>query len=431
MSPQPNIQPSAGEVTYLQVSPGNYFEDHVRLFKTGEVIQHATPRTITVGDVAVYNALFGQRYAVTSDDEFAKSLGFEGAPVPWMLMFHMGFGKTVPDVSQLAVANLGYSDMQFLKQVYPGDSLVAETRVIGYKENFSTDKSTGTKTPAGTGNTYVHSTIYRVKDGVKEPVMKYKRVVMINRRDKNSKPAEELGLPEKVIPSMPEAVDQKVLIDIACSYPKIDGANQDPENIKRSGSPMGWEQYDVGMRISHGERRTIGPNHVELPNLTQNTARVHFAEGEISAGSPVKGSGIVYGGDVMSMADAQSFYGLENTLGVIAINKGAHTAPCYEGESVAAWSEIKQKMEIPGRDDIGLLVVRTVAAKNTPAGTFPDKDATGKYPQTPTSILINGRKHAANTGVVLDYERVIVVRRGLPGNVPAPRFVGTVPSATS
>src|SRR5262249_15252250 len=110
---------------------GNFFED----FRLGQVIRHATPRTITVGDVAVYNGIFGPRFAVQSSDAFAKKAGYPRAPVDDLLVFHVVFGKTVPDISLNAVANLGYADCRFLKAVYPGDTLNAESEVIGLKEN--------------------------------------------------------------------------------------------------------------------------------------------------------------------------------------------------------------------------------------------------------------------------------------------------------
>src|SRR4249920_2753759 len=100
-------------------SPGNFFED----FRVGQVIRHATPRTLTVGDVTLYNALFGARFAVQSSDAFAKAIGYPRAPIDDLLVFHVVFGKSVPDVSLNAVANLGYADCRFLKPVYPGATL--------------------------------------------------------------------------------------------------------------------------------------------------------------------------------------------------------------------------------------------------------------------------------------------------------------------
>src|SRR3954469_8627589 len=114
-----------------KTSAGNFFED----FRLGQTIRHATPRTLTVGDVALYTALFGGRFAVQSSDAFAKAIGYSRAPIDDLLVFHVVFGKTVPDVSLNAVANLGYAECRFLHPVYPGDTLSAVSEVIGLKEN--------------------------------------------------------------------------------------------------------------------------------------------------------------------------------------------------------------------------------------------------------------------------------------------------------
>src|ERR1700716_1776275 len=112
---------------------GNCFED----FRVGAVIRHATPRTVTAGDVALYNGLFGPRFAVQSSDAFAQRLGYPRAPVDDLLGFHIVFGKTVPDISINAIANLGYAAGRFLAPVYPGDTLHTVSEVIGLKENSS------------------------------------------------------------------------------------------------------------------------------------------------------------------------------------------------------------------------------------------------------------------------------------------------------
>src|SRR5437868_6682598 len=145
---------------------GNFFED----FRIGEVIRHATPRTVTTGDVALYIGLYGSRFAVQSSDAFAQRLGYERAPVDDLLVFHIVFGKTVPDISINAVANLGYAAGRFLAPVYPGDTLHAVSEVIGLKEN-SNRKS---------GLVFVRST-GRKPDG--SAVLEYVRWVMVRKSD--------------------------------------------------------------------------------------------------------------------------------------------------------------------------------------------------------------------------------------------------------
>src|SRR5271166_5735260 len=105
---------------------GNYFED----FRLGQEIVHATPRTVTDGDIALSTALFGSRFVVTSSAQFAADLGLEHAPIDSLLAFHIVFGKTVPDISLNAVANLGYAYGRFGQPVYSGDTASANSKPI-------------------------------------------------------------------------------------------------------------------------------------------------------------------------------------------------------------------------------------------------------------------------------------------------------------
>ena len=148
---------------------GNFFED----FRIGQTIRHATPRTVTTGDVAIYNGLFGARFAVQSSDAFAKAIGYPRSPIDDLLVFHIVFGKTVPDISLNAVANLGYANCRFLAPVYPGDTLNAVSEVIGLKENSSRK----------TGIVFVRSVGYR-SDGTQ--VLEYVRWVMVRKRDESA-----------------------------------------------------------------------------------------------------------------------------------------------------------------------------------------------------------------------------------------------------
>src|SRR4029077_13832515 len=181
--------------------PGNLFED----FRVGQVIRHATPRTLTVGDVALYNALFGARFAVPSSDAFAKAIGYPHAPIDDLLVFHVVFGKSVPDLSLNAVANLGYANCCFRKPFYPGDTLSAQSEVIGLKENSSRK----------TGIVYVRTTGYNQDSA---PVLEYVRWVMVRKRN------EAAGPPGDHRPPPPARPDPKLLGE-AC--PKINITSYD------------------------------------------------------------------------------------------------------------------------------------------------------------------------------------------------------------
>ena len=162
---------------------GNFFED----FRVGQVIRHATPRTITEGDVALYTALYGPRFAINSSDEFARGIGLARAPVDDILAFHIVFGKTVPDVSLNAVANLGYANGKFGVPVFPGDTLTTTSTVTGLKQNSN----------GKTGVVYVNS-VGKNQHG--HVVLDYTRWVMVNKKD-GSKPEPEAVTASSLTPS--------------------------------------------------------------------------------------------------------------------------------------------------------------------------------------------------------------------------------------
>lgn len=336
-----------------KTNPGNFFED----FRLGQVIHHATPRTVTAGDVALYTALYGSRFAVQSADSFARAIGYSQSPVDDLLTFHIVFGKTVPDISLNAVANLGYADCRFLTAVYPGDTLASISEVIGLKENSNRE----------TGTVYVRST-GRNQRG--ETVLEYTRWVMVRKRDKSA-PA-----PDVVVPTLPDRVDPARIggavppIDTGSwNAPRMDGTGWDP---RLSGSSHRWADYVVGEKIDHVDGMTLEEaEHQMATRLYQNTAKVHF--NQHTEGQGRFGRRLVYGGVVISLARALSFNGLGNAFHVAAINGGRHVAPCFAGDTIYAWSEILEKSEISGRSDIGALRIRLIATKNTPCSSYPYK----------------------------------------------------------
>jgi 2-methylfumaryl-CoA hydratase len=328
--------------------PGNFFED----FRLGQQISHPTPRTVTEGDVALYTALFGARFALTSSTPFAATLGLERAPVDSLLAFHIVFGKSVPDISLNAIANLGYAVGRFGVPVFPGDTLTSDSTVIGLRQNKD----------GATGVVYVRSVGSNQRD---EMVVEYTRWVMVRKRDPGA-PA-----PETEVPELPAAVPAA---ELHLPY-RLTAGQYD---TTRAGSPYLWEDYEVGERIDHVDGMTIEEaEHMLAARLYQNTARVHFNQHVEKDGR--FGRRIVYGGHIISLARALSFNGLANALSIAAINGGRHTNPSFAGDTIYAWSEVLEKLELPGRADFGALRLRTVATKDRACHDFPYQDAEGKY----------------------------------------------------
>ena len=324
-----------------KTNPGNFFED----FHVGMEIRHATPRTVTSGDAALYTALYGGRFAVQSADSFAQAIGYDRSPVDDLLVFHVVFGKTVPDISLNAIANLGYADARFLAAVYPGDTLHAISEVIGVKQTSKGDS----------GIVYVRS---RGINQHGDTVLEYIRWVMVRKRDAAS-PA-----PEAVVPVLPAHLAPDQLGD---AVPFIDAGAWDHH---LSGSRHFWEDYQPGEHIDHVDGMTIEEaEHQIATRAFQNTAKVHFNQHTES--SSRFGRRLVYGGHVISMARALSYNGLANAFHIAGINGGRHVSPAFAGDTIYAWSTVLDTHTIHGRDGIGALRLRTVATKNLACTHFP------------------------------------------------------------
>ncbi len=332
----------------LKTSTGNFFED----FRIGQIIVHATPRTITVGDQALYTALYGSRFAVQSSDEFARAIGYPKSPIDDLLVFNVVFGKTVPDISLNAIANLGYAECVFSNPVYSGDTLSSRSEVIGLKENSN----------GKTGTVYVRS---KGTNQHGKEVLSFVRWVMVRKRDEKSAP------PAAYVPVLLKVVNVKK------ELPRVDMAKW---NFELSGSPHRFDDYAIGEKIDHLDGMTVEEaEHQLATRLYQNTARVHF--NQFAEANGRFGHRLIYGGHVMSLARALSFNGLANAFHITGINSGRHVAPLFAGGTVFAWSEIMDKSTL---GDVGALRIVTRATRDLPCGDFPTEDGT---PEKPGMIL--------------------------------------------
>ncbi|MBT3141507.1 MaoC family dehydratase [Ruegeria litorea] len=324
-----------------KTNSGRFFED----YSIGQILTHAVPRTVSGGERALYHALYPARHALYSSDSFAQASGLPASPIDDLAAFHVVFGKTVPDVSLNAVANLGYAEGRWLLPVYPGDTLRSESEVIGLKQNSN----------GKTGVVYVRTRGLNQRD---EVVMEYVRWVMV-RKNNLDEPA-----PETVVPDLNKVVP----VDQLAIPAGLDFTNY---NFDLAGDPYRWGDYEVGEQIDHVDGVTIEEaEHMIATRLWQNTAKVHFDLTFRPDGR------LIYGGHVISMARALSFNGLANAQMIVGLNGGAHANPCFAGTTIKAWTEVLDKADTdaPG---VGAIRLRLVATKG--GAPFELKDENGKY----------------------------------------------------
>jgi 2-methylfumaryl-CoA hydratase len=336
---------------------GNFFED----FHLDQVIRHGTPRTITEGDASIYIALTGSRAITHSSATAAQKLGFTSRPIDDLLVFNIAFGKTVPDISMNAIANLGYAETRFLCPVYAGNTLHCESVVIGLKENAS----------GKSGVVYVRSTAYREDD---HPVISWVRWVMVHKRmhkglhpetrpppdGTSRKPTRETSAKERHVPALSAFVPTDKLLPHA----RLRSSEALQELGETTGSLDFWEDYAVGERINHPLGATVEEaEHMLATRLYQNNARPHFDA--LAMTDTRVGRRLVYGGHVISVCRALAYDGLENVLSILAINAGTHVAATVAGDTLYAYSEVIDKWKLPGRTDVAALRLRLIGLKNT------------------------------------------------------------------
>jgi len=156
-----------------------------------------------------------------------------------------------------------------------------------------------------------------------------------------------------------------------------------------------FEDYSVGECIDHVDGTTINSSdHMSFTRLYQNSARVHF-DAIITGGKP-----LVYGGLVLSIGYAQAFNGMEQRLGLRAINSGSHANPVYSGDTLYSLTRVVDKQELSKGG--GALRLQLLVLKNErpPAGFEPHMvdPATGK------------KRYHRNVVLDLDYWELIARR---------------------
>ena len=348
---------------------GYFFEDYA----VGRRFHHVTPRTLTDGDASLYIGLTGARQPVHCCEPLARALGHRARPPDDFLVFNVAFGKTVPDVSYNAIANLGYADVRFMAPVYAGDTITCESVVLGTKEN-SDGKS---------GVVYVRSRAFNQESA---EVLAWTRWVMVAMRKARS--GERVSVP--VVPALPREVDPS-----GFSVPEFLKAIALQPHY--TGSSLFWEDYTPGEVIHHPGGMTVEESdHMTATRLYQNTARIHF-DAFLARDNPF-GKRLVYGGHVISLCRALSYDGLENAFAVAAIHAGSHTHPTFAGDTLYCRHVVTAREKIPGREDVGALRLRMIGAKNVDLAKLPD--------------LAPGER---NEAVVLDLDySVLIPRRQKP-----------------
>lgn len=105
---------------------GRYFED----FEPGAIYEHRPGRTICEADNTWFTLLTMNQHPLHFDAAYAARSEFGRVVVSSPLTLGIVTGMTVSDISQKAIANLGWTDISLTAPVFVGDTLYAESEVL-------------------------------------------------------------------------------------------------------------------------------------------------------------------------------------------------------------------------------------------------------------------------------------------------------------
>ena len=111
---------------FALVPKGHAFED----FEVGQVFEHHWGRTLTEADNGLFTTLALRFTPLYFNAEYARAHGHPGIVIDPLLVLCTAVGLSVEDLSEAGGPFLGVEDVEFLRPVYPGDTLTARSVVV-------------------------------------------------------------------------------------------------------------------------------------------------------------------------------------------------------------------------------------------------------------------------------------------------------------
>ena len=308
---------------------GNFLED----FQVGQLFRHKVGKTITEGLFNAFTEFGMTTNPLCKNLRYAQRYGFRGLVAPPGLVMNLVFSQSVEDISENARANLEYRDMRFGVPVYTGDTIEAETTIVGIQPS-SREPDRGVIHVQTTG-----------RNQHQEVVLTFQRKVQIWKGDSRAK-VEAGALSE--VPTVP----------CELALPAYEEHRHYCELRHLTNADTYFEDFTVGDTIAHSRGRTVTTAHMELTAMLDNTSQVHSNQYLIDQ-NPQKyigGQLIVYGGLPFNFCLGLSCPDVgDNALGDVGYATGRHTGPVFVGDTIFASTEITGKRDYPDRPDLGIV----------------------------------------------------------------------------
>jgi len=312
----------------IKKKKGNFLED----FEVGHVFRHKVGKTLNEGLLNAFTEFSMTTNPLSKNRRYAARYGFRDLVAPPGLVMALVFSQSVEDVSENARANLEYIDMRFGTPVCPGDTIEAESTVLGVRAS--------TREPT-LGVVHVQTTGRNQHGAV---VLTYERKVQVWKGDVGATVRE----------------GSTAAADIPCELelPPYDAVRRYADLAHLTSPDTYLEDFTPGDVIEHWRGRVVTTEHVAWTAMLDNTSQVHCNQFMIDQ-NPEKflgGQLIVFGGIPFNLCLGLSCPDVaDNALADILYTSGRHTAPIFAGDTVFASTEIRGTRELPGRADLGVL----------------------------------------------------------------------------
>ena len=358
---------------------GRYLDE----LEPGQVFEHPRGFTFATTNMLDFARTYMQANPLYLNTQYAKAHGFADLPASPQMVFNVTLSLGVQNDSEKAIANLGYYQVQFLRPVYPGDTLRAFTKVLERKDR-------GADKP---GITRIRTVSVNQRD---EVVLQYERKIMVAWRGDRlpTTPAPEVSV------DFPGEESPEVQLPLA-SGPVATGL---------TGPNTYAEDFTPGDIIVHANGRTITEEHMALTYLVGNSHPLHF-DRVFSSGLSGKMSGdpIVYGGLVFAWLDGLASRDVsEHAVWELGFTEGYHTQPAIAGDTVGALTRILAVEDAAGTQDYAVVTMQLIGVKNISAAAALEKHGTDLFLKEDSKRALGKEKI---TDKIFEIERRLLIKR--------------------
>lgn len=357
----------------------------------GQIFEHPRGYTFSTTNMLDFARTYMQANPLYLNSQYAKEHGFLELLASPQMVFNVVLSLGVQNDSEKAIANLGYYDVQFLRPVYPGDTLRAFTRVLERKDR-------GADKP---GIARIRTVGVNQRDDV---VLQYERKIFVGWRGDR--------LPTTPAPNVdrPFPGEDSPRIELP-----LDGA---APRSGLTGPNTYFEDFSPGDVIVHANGRTITEEHMALTYLVGNSHPLHF-DRVFSSGLSGKMSGepIVYGGLVFAWLEGLASRDVtEQSVWELGFTEGYHTQPAFAGDTVGALTRILACDPLPADDDsnsssndnYGIVTMQLIGVKNVSAGAALDSHAEDLFVKEDAKRALGKEKIADK---IFEIERRLIIKR--------------------